>query len=145
MNLKDDSDDEDGEIVNFEGYLLKITQTKKLKKLWFKLIHKDLYCNYFINSNNYFNSLSNWKLVNLWSLFLSENFFFSNWKIIHTQCILVQVVDLLVGCKLIYSLCIVTGSCKCKLTIFTMGRYDFVFCRLKGRAHTDGVNRRKVF
>ena len=41
LKIDDDSDDEDS---NFEGYLLKITQTKRLKKLWFRLVHKDLYC-----------------------------------------------------------------------------------------------------
>jgi hypothetical protein len=39
-----DSDDEDDE-VKYEGYLFKITETNKLKKLWFKLYNKDLYCN----------------------------------------------------------------------------------------------------
>lgn len=37
----DDSDDEAE--VKFEGNLYKITDTKKLKMLWFKLINKDLY------------------------------------------------------------------------------------------------------
>jgi hypothetical protein len=50
-----DSDDEvegEGEIKH-EGFLYKITQTKKLKKLWFKLSHKDLYCkNYLIKIIN---------------------------------------------------------------------------------------------
>jgi Ca2+-binding EF-hand superfamily protein len=36
------SDEEDG-ITKCEGYLYKLTETKKVKKLWFKLIHKDLY------------------------------------------------------------------------------------------------------
>jgi len=40
-----DSDIEDSkEEINYEGYLYKITQTKKLKVLFFKLINKDLYC-----------------------------------------------------------------------------------------------------
>lgn len=30
--------------MKFEGVLYKITTTKKLKKLWFKLLGKDLYC-----------------------------------------------------------------------------------------------------
>jgi len=37
-----DSDD-DIQDVKYEGYLYKITQSKKLKKLWFKLLGKDLY------------------------------------------------------------------------------------------------------
>ena len=37
-----DSDD-DIQDVKYEGHLYKITQSKKLKKLWFKLIGKDLY------------------------------------------------------------------------------------------------------
>jgi len=37
-----DSDD-DIQDVKYEGYLYKITQSKKLKKLWFKLIGRDLY------------------------------------------------------------------------------------------------------
>jgi hypothetical protein len=43
---KVDSDDEDDEI-RYEGFLYKQTQTKKLKKLYFKLINRDLYCNFF--------------------------------------------------------------------------------------------------
>ena len=38
-----DSDD-DIQDVKYEAYLYKITQSKKLKKLWFKLLGKDLYC-----------------------------------------------------------------------------------------------------
>lgn len=41
----DDSDEEEEEVKN-EGFLYKITNTKKLKKLWFKQIDKDLYCKY---------------------------------------------------------------------------------------------------
>jgi len=33
----------DPNIVQFEGYLFKMTDTKRLKKLWFKLLHRDLY------------------------------------------------------------------------------------------------------
>jgi hypothetical protein len=33
--------------IKHEGYLYKITNTKKLKRLWFKLLHKDLYCKIF--------------------------------------------------------------------------------------------------
>jgi len=39
----DDDDDENDEIRN-EGFLYKITNNKKLKKLWFKQIDKDLFC-----------------------------------------------------------------------------------------------------
>lgn len=47
-NLKissdDDSDDDEEDTnIKYEGFLYKITQTKKLKKLWFKLHYKDLY------------------------------------------------------------------------------------------------------
>lgn len=45
--LNDDFDNDEIEDAKYEGYLYKVTQTKKLKKLWFKLIGKDLYCNYF--------------------------------------------------------------------------------------------------
>lgn len=38
-----DSDDAVDD-VKFEAFLFKITNSKKLKKLWFKLIGKDLYC-----------------------------------------------------------------------------------------------------
>ena len=42
---ENDSDDEEPEAndIKFEGHLYKITQSKKLKKLWFKLLYKDLY------------------------------------------------------------------------------------------------------
>jgi len=43
LDMKDDDDDISEEIT-YEGYLYKITQTKKLKKLNFKLLNKDLYC-----------------------------------------------------------------------------------------------------
>ncbi len=39
----EDSDEEETKDIKYEGYLYKITQTKKLKKLWFKLLYKDLY------------------------------------------------------------------------------------------------------
>lgn len=45
ISKQDDSDsdeDEDSEI-KYEGYLYKITQSQKLKKLWFKLVHRDFY------------------------------------------------------------------------------------------------------
>ena len=31
---------------NYEGYLYKLTKTKKLKKMYFRLIHKDMYCKF---------------------------------------------------------------------------------------------------
>jgi hypothetical protein len=47
---EDSDDDEDNSNIRFQGYLYKITQTKKLKKLWFKLLFKDLY--YYKNSED---------------------------------------------------------------------------------------------
>ncbi len=47
LNLYRFSDDE-AEDVKFEGNLYKITTTKKLKKLWFKLLGRDLYCKCFL-------------------------------------------------------------------------------------------------
>jgi tRNA A-37 threonylcarbamoyl transferase component Bud32 len=48
LNTESDDDETASTInrnVSFEGYLYKITtSTKKLKKLWFKLFYKDLYC-----------------------------------------------------------------------------------------------------
>ena len=38
-----DSDDDIKDDIKYEGWLHKLTQTKKLKKLYFKLINKDLY------------------------------------------------------------------------------------------------------
>lgn len=50
------SSDDESEDVKFEGLLYKITTSKKLKKLWFKLFGKDLYCNfsrfYFLDFKN---------------------------------------------------------------------------------------------
>jgi hypothetical protein len=48
-----ESSDEESEVseninLSYEGYLYKITETKKLKKLWFKLCYKDLYCNIYL-------------------------------------------------------------------------------------------------
>jgi hypothetical protein len=40
---EEDDDEDDETNLKFQGYLYKITQSKKLKKLWFKLIFKDLY------------------------------------------------------------------------------------------------------
>jgi len=39
-----DSCNATGDFNNYEGYLYKITKMKKLKKLYFRLIHKDMYC-----------------------------------------------------------------------------------------------------
>jgi hypothetical protein len=39
-------DDEDNEIIQYEGYIYKITDSNKFKKLWFKLYDKDLFCKY---------------------------------------------------------------------------------------------------
>lgn len=44
IGLKEEKDEESLEIVQFEGYISKITETQKLKKLWFKLYDKDLFC-----------------------------------------------------------------------------------------------------
>ena len=41
--IKNDDDDEN-EIIKFEGYIYKITDTNKFKKLWFKLYDRDLFC-----------------------------------------------------------------------------------------------------
>lgn len=38
------SSDVESNEVNYEGYLYKLTKTKKLKKMYFRLIHKDMYC-----------------------------------------------------------------------------------------------------
>lgn len=41
--IQDESDEEQEDEVNHEGFLYKISRGKKLKKRYFKLIHKDLY------------------------------------------------------------------------------------------------------
>ena len=41
-----ENDLEDDDAVTHTGYLYKITTSKKLKKIFFKLIGKDIYCNY---------------------------------------------------------------------------------------------------
>ena len=43
-DIVDYDSDDDIQDVKYESYLYKITQSKKIKKLWFKLIGKDLYC-----------------------------------------------------------------------------------------------------
>ena len=43
--VDDDDDDEDDKApIQYEGYIYKITESNKLKKLWFKLFDKDLFC-----------------------------------------------------------------------------------------------------
>jgi len=48
IDLKTDKSDSDEDELNqevrYQGFLYKLTQTKKLKKLYFKLINRDLYC-----------------------------------------------------------------------------------------------------
>lgn len=41
-------DVEEEEINQYEGFISKITESHKLKKLWFKLYDKDLFCIFFI-------------------------------------------------------------------------------------------------
>lgn len=43
-NIDDINEDEQIEDIRNEGFLFKITNNKKFKKLWFKQIGKDLYC-----------------------------------------------------------------------------------------------------
>ncbi len=62
-----DSDEEDAKNIKFEGFLYKITQSKKLKKLWFKLIYKDLY--YFKNKEE----LAHKGMHNLSGVFIKED------------------------------------------------------------------------
>lgn len=40
----DDDDEDDKSPIQYEGYIYKITESNKLKKLWFKLFDKDLFC-----------------------------------------------------------------------------------------------------
>jgi hypothetical protein len=42
--LDHDEYDEEEDISKMEGYLYKITKTNKTKKMWFKLVNKDLFC-----------------------------------------------------------------------------------------------------
>ena len=39
----------DNEPVKHDGWLYKVTESKQLKKLWFSLLHRDLYCKININ------------------------------------------------------------------------------------------------
>lgn len=43
-NTTTEIDDDENELIKFEGYIYKITESNKLKKLWFKLYDKDLFC-----------------------------------------------------------------------------------------------------
>jgi hypothetical protein len=47
-DLEEDSDSDEGIDMVFEGHLYKITEDKQIKRLWFKLINRDLYCKYFL-------------------------------------------------------------------------------------------------
>lgn len=47
-NVDDNNEDEQIEDIRNEGFLFKITNNKKFKKLWFKQIGKDLYCKFFL-------------------------------------------------------------------------------------------------
>ena len=44
LNEFKEVEDQDDNANNYEGYLYKVTKTKKLKKMYFRLIHKDMYC-----------------------------------------------------------------------------------------------------
>jgi hypothetical protein len=41
-----ESSSEERVITEYEGYIYKITNSNNLRRLWFKLAHKDLYCKY---------------------------------------------------------------------------------------------------
>jgi len=46
ISNEEDSDSEDEkDIIRIKGYLYKLTDINKMKKLWFNLVQKDLYCN----------------------------------------------------------------------------------------------------
>lgn len=65
--IEDESDEEeDKDEAAFTGYLYKISRGKKLKKRWFKLIHKDLY--YYRNKDDQ----SHKGLHNLSGVFIKE-------------------------------------------------------------------------
>jgi Ca2+-binding EF-hand superfamily protein len=42
-------DDDEDEVIQYAGWISKITETQKLKRLWFKLYDKDLFCKIFLN------------------------------------------------------------------------------------------------
>lgn len=44
-----DLSDNDDEAIQIKGYLYKLTDINKMKKLWFHLVHKDLYCKILFN------------------------------------------------------------------------------------------------
>jgi hypothetical protein len=44
QNYFDENSFTEEEPVKYEGYLYKVTENRQLKKLWFSLLHKDLYC-----------------------------------------------------------------------------------------------------
>ena len=44
------NDDDEHEIIKFEGFIYKITDSNKFKKLWFKIYDKDLFCKFIINN-----------------------------------------------------------------------------------------------
>ncbi len=50
INIEEDENEKSfedhKEIIRFKGYLYKLTDINKMKKLWFNLIQRDLYCNY---------------------------------------------------------------------------------------------------
>jgi hypothetical protein len=46
VNMMEAVDDNDNEEVQHEGHLYKVTDQKQIKRLWFKLVHRDLYCKF---------------------------------------------------------------------------------------------------
>ena len=46
-NMIKNDDDDDSEEIKMEGFLWKITNNQKFKKLWFNQIDKDIFCNFF--------------------------------------------------------------------------------------------------
>ncbi len=41
---KQTEEDDEKDLITHEGYLLKVSKTGKLKKVYFKLVGKDIYC-----------------------------------------------------------------------------------------------------